>query len=170
MCIRFWPIHKSDCQSTSDHHATLIHCFFLFPFSAKCNAHCMKRRTEKKLRRTIRTLRKSMTSEKFYVRLDGHDYEVARKTPPAYPRPNRPQPDISGGGGGGGSGGSGGDSQEYPSEQEGVQGNCPLGSVHLNGQCGKPPCFVSHQLTVSCFVLRSILLFIFFGQWPHRRR
>uniref|UniRef100_A0A4W3JA57 Signal peptide, CUB and EGF-like domain-containing protein 2 n=1 Tax=Callorhinchus milii TaxID=7868 RepID=A0A4W3JA57_CALMI len=39
-----------------------------------------RRKTEKRLRKTIRTLRKSINREQFYLRLGGADYELTKKT------------------------------------------------------------------------------------------
>ncbi|XP_035671935.1 signal peptide, CUB and EGF-like domain-containing protein 1 isoform X8 [Branchiostoma floridae] len=46
----------------------------------KCDVNCVRRRTEKKLRRTVNTLRKSINREQFFVRFAGTDYEVMRRS------------------------------------------------------------------------------------------
>ncbi|XP_063800138.1 signal peptide, CUB and EGF-like domain-containing protein 2 isoform X2 [Pseudophryne corroboree] len=46
-----------------------------------CSFSCVRRKAEKRLRKTIRTLRKAISKEHFHVRLSGKDFEVARKTP-----------------------------------------------------------------------------------------
>ncbi|XP_043561813.1 signal peptide, CUB and EGF-like domain-containing protein 2 isoform X10 [Chiloscyllium plagiosum] len=45
-----------------------------------CDFGCTRRKTEKRLRKTTRTLRKSINREQFYLRVAGTDYEVAKKT------------------------------------------------------------------------------------------
>ncbi|XP_051885503.1 LOW QUALITY PROTEIN: signal peptide, CUB and EGF-like domain-containing protein 2 [Pristis pectinata] len=45
-----------------------------------CDFGCMRRKTEKRLRKTTRTLRKSINREQFYLRVAGTEYEVAKKT------------------------------------------------------------------------------------------
>ncbi|XP_007885763.1 signal peptide, CUB and EGF-like domain-containing protein 2 isoform X6 [Callorhinchus milii] len=45
-----------------------------------CDFGCVRRKTEKRLRKTIRTLRKSINREQFYLRLGGADYELTKKT------------------------------------------------------------------------------------------
>ncbi|XP_078077395.1 signal peptide, CUB and EGF-like domain-containing protein 2 [Mustelus asterias] len=44
-----------------------------------CDFGCTRRKTEKRLRKTTRTLRKSINREQFYLRVAGADYEVAKK-------------------------------------------------------------------------------------------
>ncbi|EMP38306.1 DENN domain-containing protein 5A [Chelonia mydas] len=46
-----------------------------------CDLSCARKRTEKRLRKTIRTLRKAINREQFHVRLSGMDHEVAEKSP-----------------------------------------------------------------------------------------
>ncbi|XP_026517766.2 signal peptide, CUB and EGF-like domain-containing protein 2, partial [Terrapene carolina triunguis] len=46
-----------------------------------CDLSCARKRTEKRLRKTIRTLRKVINREQFHVRLSGMDHEVAKKSP-----------------------------------------------------------------------------------------
>uniref|UniRef100_A0A8D2LHA2 Signal peptide, CUB and EGF-like domain-containing protein 2 n=1 Tax=Varanus komodoensis TaxID=61221 RepID=A0A8D2LHA2_VARKO len=48
-----------------------------------CNLSCARKRTEKKLRKAIRTLRKVINKEQFHIRLAGVDHDVARKSPRA---------------------------------------------------------------------------------------
>ncbi|XP_069770058.1 signal peptide, CUB and EGF-like domain-containing protein 2 [Narcine bancroftii] len=45
-----------------------------------CDFECMRRKMEKRLRKTTRTLRKSISREQFYLRVAGAEYEVAKKT------------------------------------------------------------------------------------------
>uniref|UniRef100_A0ACB8G363 Signal peptide, CUB and EGF-like domain-containing protein 2 n=1 Tax=Sphaerodactylus townsendi TaxID=933632 RepID=A0ACB8G363_9SAUR len=46
-----------------------------------CNLNCVRKRTEKRLRKAIRTLRKVINKEQFHIRLAGMDHDVARKPP-----------------------------------------------------------------------------------------
>uniref|UniRef100_A0A452IJR9 Signal peptide, CUB and EGF-like domain-containing protein 2 n=1 Tax=Gopherus agassizii TaxID=38772 RepID=A0A452IJR9_9SAUR len=46
-----------------------------------CDLSCARKRTEKRLRKTIRTLRKAINREQFHVCLSGMDHEVAEKSP-----------------------------------------------------------------------------------------
>ncbi|XP_069821121.1 signal peptide, CUB and EGF-like domain-containing protein 2 isoform X3 [Dendropsophus ebraccatus] len=46
-----------------------------------CSLSCVRGKAEKRLRKTIRTLRKAMSKDHFHVRLSGRDFEVSRKTP-----------------------------------------------------------------------------------------
>uniref|UniRef100_A0A670ZQQ4 Signal peptide, CUB domain and EGF like domain containing 2 n=1 Tax=Pseudonaja textilis TaxID=8673 RepID=A0A670ZQQ4_PSETE len=48
-----------------------------------CNLNCARKRTEKRLRKAIRTLRKVINKEQFHIRLSGIDHGVARKPPRA---------------------------------------------------------------------------------------
>ncbi|XP_053305084.1 signal peptide, CUB and EGF-like domain-containing protein 2 [Spea bombifrons] len=49
--------------------------------SESCALSCVRRKAEKRLRKTVRTLRKAFSREQLHVRLSGRDFEVARKTP-----------------------------------------------------------------------------------------
>ncbi|XP_069479784.1 signal peptide, CUB and EGF-like domain-containing protein 2 isoform X3 [Ambystoma mexicanum] len=46
-----------------------------------CNLSCARKRTEKRFRKTIRTLRKAIVREQFQLRLSGTDFDVVRKPP-----------------------------------------------------------------------------------------
>ncbi|XP_062834016.1 signal peptide, CUB and EGF-like domain-containing protein 2 isoform X2 [Anolis carolinensis] len=46
-----------------------------------CNLSCARKRTEKRLRKAIRTLRKVINKEQFHIRLSGVDHDVVRKSP-----------------------------------------------------------------------------------------
>ncbi|XP_039206166.1 signal peptide, CUB and EGF-like domain-containing protein 2 isoform X2 [Crotalus tigris] len=48
-----------------------------------CNLSCARKRTEKRLRKAIRTLRKVINKEQFHIRLSGVDHGMARKPPRA---------------------------------------------------------------------------------------
>ncbi|XP_020794428.2 signal peptide, CUB and EGF-like domain-containing protein 2 isoform X5 [Boleophthalmus pectinirostris] len=43
-----------------------------------CDLNCVRRRSEKKLKKTIRTLRKSINREQFHLHFAGSDYELGR--------------------------------------------------------------------------------------------
>lgn len=43
-----------------------------------CDLNCLRRRSEKRLRKTIRTLRKSINREQFHLHFAGADYELSR--------------------------------------------------------------------------------------------
>lgn len=49
--------------------------------SASCDPSCIIKRTEKRLRKAIRTLRKAAHREQFHLQLSGMDLEVAKKSP-----------------------------------------------------------------------------------------
>ncbi|KAM8939703.1 signal peptide, CUB and EGF-like domain-containing protein 2 [Pelodytes ibericus] len=44
-----------------------------------CSLTCVRRKAEKRLRKTIRTLRKAINKEHFQLRLSGRDFDVAKK-------------------------------------------------------------------------------------------
>ena len=49
------------------------------PLSAEsCDLSCVRRRSEKRLRKTIRTLRKSINREQFHLHFAGSDYELSK--------------------------------------------------------------------------------------------
>ncbi|XP_054438965.1 signal peptide, CUB and EGF-like domain-containing protein 2 isoform X2 [Pteronotus mesoamericanus] len=50
---------------------------------ASCDLSCIVKRTEKRLRKAIRTLRKAAHREQFHLQLSGMDLEVAKKSPRA---------------------------------------------------------------------------------------
>ncbi|POI32624.1 hypothetical protein CIB84_003624 [Bambusicola thoracicus] len=45
-----------------------------------CDVRCARKKTEKRFRKTIRTLRKTVSRDQFRVRVSGMDHEVARKS------------------------------------------------------------------------------------------
>ncbi|XP_053180530.1 signal peptide, CUB and EGF-like domain-containing protein 2 isoform X4 [Scomber japonicus] len=47
-------------------------------FAESCDLNCVRRRSEKRLRKTIRTLRKSINKEQFHLHFAGSDYELAK--------------------------------------------------------------------------------------------
>lgn len=50
-------------------------------FAASCNLSCVVKRTEKRLRKAIRTLKKAALREQFHLQLSGMDLDVAKKSP-----------------------------------------------------------------------------------------
>lgn len=53
--------------------------WYLVLLSAEsCDLNCVRRRSEKRLRKTIRTLRKSINREQFHIHFAGSDYELAK--------------------------------------------------------------------------------------------
>ncbi|XP_039604211.1 signal peptide, CUB and EGF-like domain-containing protein 2 isoform X3 [Polypterus senegalus] len=44
-----------------------------------CDLGCVRKRTEKRLRKTIRTLRKSINREQFHINIGGNEYELSKK-------------------------------------------------------------------------------------------
>ncbi|KAM4617334.1 signal peptide, CUB and EGF-like domain-containing protein 2 [Discoglossus pictus] len=46
-----------------------------------CSFSCVRRKAEKRLRKTIRTLRKAINKESFHVRLSGREFDIAKKLP-----------------------------------------------------------------------------------------
>ncbi|XP_013414319.1 signal peptide, CUB and EGF-like domain-containing protein 1 isoform X2 [Lingula anatina] len=46
----------------------------------RCDVHCVKKRTERKLKKTIRALRKSINKERFFVRIGRDEWEVERNS------------------------------------------------------------------------------------------
>lgn len=65
-------------------HAVGVCVFFLCRYrmslSAEgCDLACVKRRHEKRLKKTIRTLRKSINREQFHLHVGSSEYELAKK-------------------------------------------------------------------------------------------
>ncbi|NWR00769.1 SCUB2 protein, partial [Paradoxornis webbianus] len=58
-----------------------------------CDVRCARKKTEKRFRKTIRTLRKTVSRDQFRIRLSGTEHEVARKAP----KPPEPQQSCGGG-------------------------------------------------------------------------
>lgn len=53
--------------------------WYQVPLSAEsCDLSCVRRRSEKRLRKTIRTLRKSINREQFHLHFAGSDYELGK--------------------------------------------------------------------------------------------
>uniref|UniRef100_A0A286Y2L7 Signal peptide, CUB and EGF-like domain-containing protein 2 n=1 Tax=Cavia porcellus TaxID=10141 RepID=A0A286Y2L7_CAVPO len=51
--------------------------------TASCDLSCIAKRTEKRLRKALRTLRKAVHREQFHLQLSGMDLDVAKKSPRA---------------------------------------------------------------------------------------
>lgn len=49
--------------------------------AASCNLSCVVKRTEKRLRKAIRTLKKAAHREQFHLQLLGMDLDLAKKSP-----------------------------------------------------------------------------------------
>lgn len=53
--------------------------YSLFLPAEGCDMACARRRSEKRLRKTIRTLRKSINREQFHLHFAGSEYELSKK-------------------------------------------------------------------------------------------
>uniref|UniRef100_A0AAX7VSP6 Signal peptide, CUB and EGF-like domain-containing protein 1 n=1 Tax=Astatotilapia calliptera TaxID=8154 RepID=A0AAX7VSP6_ASTCA len=51
--------------------------------SGSCNVDCVRERMKQRLQSAMRTLRKSITKQQFYIQFSGTEYEVAQKPPKA---------------------------------------------------------------------------------------
>uniref|UniRef100_A0A3Q3BLT6 Signal peptide, CUB and EGF-like domain-containing protein 1 n=1 Tax=Haplochromis burtoni TaxID=8153 RepID=A0A3Q3BLT6_HAPBU len=51
--------------------------------SESCNVDCVRERMKQRLQSAMRTLRKSITKQQFYIQFSGTEYEVAQKPPKA---------------------------------------------------------------------------------------
>lgn len=47
--------------------------------SESCNVDCVRERMKQKLQSAMRTLRKSINKQQFYIQFSGTEYEVAQK-------------------------------------------------------------------------------------------
>lgn len=54
-------------------------CFFLFLKSDSCDVDCVREKMRQRLQSAMRTLRKSINRQQFYVQFSGTEYEVAQK-------------------------------------------------------------------------------------------
>lgn len=63
--------------STSESQMFLV--FLLFPHLDTCNIDCVRKRMEQKLQTAIKSLRKSINKQQFYIQFSGTEYEVAQK-------------------------------------------------------------------------------------------
>ncbi|XP_019407680.1 PREDICTED: signal peptide, CUB and EGF-like domain-containing protein 2 isoform X3 [Crocodylus porosus] len=73
-CMNTLGDYECQCHSNQKLHWNKKDCVDV------CDLRCARKRTEKRLRKTIRTLRKAINKEQFHVRLSGIDHEVVRKS------------------------------------------------------------------------------------------
>ncbi|XP_038621090.1 signal peptide, CUB and EGF-like domain-containing protein 2 isoform X3 [Tachyglossus aculeatus] len=74
ICVNTLGGYKCQCHSNHKLHWNKKDCV------ASCNLSCIRKRTEKKLRKTIRLLRKTIHREQFFLRFSDIDHEVARRS------------------------------------------------------------------------------------------
>uniref|UniRef100_A0A8C6U350 Signal peptide, CUB and EGF-like domain-containing protein 2 n=1 Tax=Neogobius melanostomus TaxID=47308 RepID=A0A8C6U350_9GOBI len=67
-------------RKTSEEDGSSITAEFVLDVNAEeaCDMNCVRRRSEKRLKKTIRTLRKSINREQFHLHFAGSDYELGR--------------------------------------------------------------------------------------------
>ncbi|XP_072195177.1 signal peptide, CUB and EGF-like domain-containing protein 2 isoform X2 [Excalfactoria chinensis] len=80
------------CVNTPGDYECLCHSNYKLHWNKKdcvdtCDVRCARKKTEKRFRKTIRTLRKTVNRDQFRVRVSGMDHEVARKSL----KPSEPQ-------------------------------------------------------------------------------
>ncbi|XP_019511743.1 PREDICTED: signal peptide, CUB and EGF-like domain-containing protein 2 isoform X10 [Hipposideros armiger] len=75
VCVNTVGSYECQCHSAYKLHWNKKDCV------ASCDLSCMVKRTEKRLRKAIRTLRKAAHREQFHLQLSGMDHEVAKKSP-----------------------------------------------------------------------------------------
>ncbi|XP_040414519.1 signal peptide, CUB and EGF-like domain-containing protein 2 isoform X5 [Cygnus olor] len=73
------------CVNTLGDYECLCHSNYKLHWNKKdcvdtCDVRCARKKTEKRFRKTIRTLRKTVNRDQFRVRVSGVDHEVARKS------------------------------------------------------------------------------------------
>ncbi|XP_051477735.1 signal peptide, CUB and EGF-like domain-containing protein 2 isoform X2 [Apus apus] len=73
------------CVNTPGDYECLCHSNYKLHWNKKdcvdtCDLRCARKKTEKRFRKTIRTLRKTVSRDQFRVRVSGTDHEVARKS------------------------------------------------------------------------------------------
>lgn len=56
-----------------------LNCFLILSHLDTCNIDCVRKRMEQNLQTAIKTLRKSINKQQFYVQFSGTEYEVAQK-------------------------------------------------------------------------------------------
>uniref|UniRef100_A0AAQ5YC15 Signal peptide, CUB and EGF-like domain-containing protein 2 n=1 Tax=Amphiprion ocellaris TaxID=80972 RepID=A0AAQ5YC15_AMPOC len=76
-------LHLSFCSVTRNSYSGTSYAFLVFTES--CDLNCVRRRSEKRLRKTIRTLRKSINREQFHLHFAGADYELSKGQPAELP-------------------------------------------------------------------------------------
>ncbi|XP_048163944.1 signal peptide, CUB and EGF-like domain-containing protein 2 isoform X5 [Corvus hawaiiensis] len=80
------------CVNTLGDYECLCHSNYKLHWNKKdcvdtCDVRCARKKTEKRFRKTIRTLRKTVSRDQFRIRVSGTDHEVARKAL----KPSEPQ-------------------------------------------------------------------------------
>ncbi|XP_049746286.1 signal peptide, CUB and EGF-like domain-containing protein 2 isoform X3 [Elephas maximus indicus] len=75
VCVNTLGGYECQCHSGHKLHWNKKDCV------ASCDLSCIVKRTEKRLRKAIRTLRKAAHREQFHLQLSGMDLEVAKKSP-----------------------------------------------------------------------------------------
>ncbi|XP_057604880.1 signal peptide, CUB and EGF-like domain-containing protein 2 isoform X5 [Hippopotamus amphibius kiboko] len=75
VCVNTEGSYECQCHSAYKLHWNKKDCV------ASCDLSCVVKRTEKRLRKAIRTLRKAAHREQFHLQLSGMDLEVAEKSP-----------------------------------------------------------------------------------------
>ncbi|XP_058401937.1 signal peptide, CUB and EGF-like domain-containing protein 2 isoform X3 [Diceros bicornis minor] len=75
VCVNTVGSYECQCHSAYKLHWNKKDCV------ASCDLSCLVKRTEKRLRKAIRTLRKAAHREQFHLQLSGMDLEVAKKSP-----------------------------------------------------------------------------------------
>ncbi|XP_026706419.1 signal peptide, CUB and EGF-like domain-containing protein 2 isoform X2 [Athene cunicularia] len=73
------------CMNTLGDYECLCHSNYKLHWNKKdcvdtCDVRCARKKTEKRFRKTIRTLRKTISRDQFRIRVSGTDHEVARKS------------------------------------------------------------------------------------------
>ncbi|XP_042341720.1 signal peptide, CUB and EGF-like domain-containing protein 2 isoform X5 [Plectropomus leopardus] len=75
---------EQGCENTMGGYECFCHPGYKLHWNKKdciaesCDLNCVRRRSEKRLRKTIRTLRKSINREQFHLHFAGSDYELAK--------------------------------------------------------------------------------------------
>ncbi|MGH0162427.1 UNVERIFIED_CONTAM: hypothetical protein FKN15_055397 [Acipenser sinensis] len=83
-CISARKIRSRHERKTGEDEGSSITAQFEFEMnlqevSESCDLACVRKRSEKRLRKTIRTLRKSINREQFHMRFGGTEYELPKK-------------------------------------------------------------------------------------------